>query len=374
MSRQRNGNGSIKARPRADGTMSYRLRLQQGGEVHRSTHDTEKEAMRERDRLRRAGSLDAVVRQRKMLLPELMDLWIEAHPDNAGSTDASYESAMRLHIRPRLNYPVEQVTGQAMKDFVADLPNHLPSYAQGGRAIARRVVTMTKAALKWASRPDVRLIDENLLMNVPIQLPPANPARKAVSSNGFVALMDATKGLQSRDIWLMLGATGARKGEITPLLWDDVDLVDHEVRIHKISTPESRGALVEDRVKMNQKRVIPLDPDVAAHFIELKEARKAKGTDPIFPAPRKGGPIGHGTIDKWWHRDCKKAGIVDVQIHSLRHMFTTMMIDAKEDVNVVSGILGHSSPMVTLSVYRHVTAAQKKAAIKSVGGLLRKSV
>ncbi len=233
---------------------------------------------------------------------------------------------------------------------------------------------MVKAALRWAVRPDVRLIEENLLHNVPIELPAANPPRRPLTSNDFVDLMDAAAGLQSRDIWILLGATGARKGEITPLLWSDLWFRTGELSVNKISTPESRGAVVENRVKMNQERVIPLDPDVAEHFAALKELRRADDSDPVFPAPRKGGPIGHGTIEKWWKRDCAKAGLTGLQIHSLRHMFTTMMIDAKEDVNVVSSILGHSSPLVTLTVYRHVTSQQKKAAIRSVGGLLRKAV
>ena len=374
MSRQRNGNGSITARTRADGTVAYQLRLQLNGDVHRSTHSSEKGAQAERDRLRRAGSLAAVVRQRKMMFPELMDMWMAAHPKKAGSTKESYTSALELHIRPRLNIPIDQVTGYALTQFIEELPPHLPKYAKNGRALARRIVTMSKACLKWASRPDVRLIEENLLRDVPVELPAAGAPRRPVPPRGFIALMEATAGKQSRDIWMLLAATGGRKGEITPLLWSDMWFHTNEVDVNKISTPESRGAVIEERVKMNQKRQLPMDPAVSAHFAAIMKKRGAALSDPVFPAPRKGGPIGHGTIDKWWHRDMKAAGLKGLQIHSLRHMFTTFMIDSGADLNVVSAILGHSSPMVTLSVYRHVTESQKKDAIKHMGGLMGKVV
>lgn len=379
MGRARHGDGWIGSRQLADGTTVWDMRITVDGELYAQYGlESEKDAVRERDKAKGAKSLAALARQRKLRLPELVRMWMDAHQDKAGSTLTSYESALKLHIEPRLNIRVEQLTLADMNSFMRDLPKHLPKYARGGRSLGKRVADMVKATLRWASSPSVRLINENPLRDSTIRLPKKNPPRRAVQRSDFPKLMSATEKQQSQHLWLMLGATGARKGEVTALLWSDVDFVRNVVSITKISTPESKGAVVEERVKMNQEREVPLEESVAAYFLSIKQLRQAKQSDPVFPAPRKGGSIGHGTINKWWYRDCKKAGLPTGEggytIHSLRHMFTTMMIDAKEDVNVVSQILGHSSAIVTLGIYKHVTEEQKSSAIKTMGGLLMRGV
>lgn len=375
MGRARHGDGWIGPRQLADGTTVWDLRITVDGEAYnRYGLESQEAAIAERDKARASRSIKALARQRKLRLPELVRMWMDAHPDKAGSTLASYEATFQNHIEPRLNVQVEKLTVTIMNDFMRELPKHLPKYARGGYSSGKRVSDMVKATLRWAASPSVRLIEENPLRDSTIKLPKKNLPRQAVRREDFPKLMAAAEGLQSQHLWLMLGATGARKGEITALLWSDIDFVRNMVSISKISTPESKGSVVEDRVKMNQEREIPLEESIAEYFLNIKQSRQAKLTDPVFPAPRKGGTIGHGTINKWWYRDCKKAGLSNVTIHSLRHMFTTMMIDAKEDVNVVSKILGHSSAIVTLGIYKHVTEAQKSEAIRSMGGLLTRRV
>lgn len=375
MGRRRHGDGWIGSRELSDGTTVWDMRITVDGELYtRYGLDTQEDAIRERDTAKGARSLRALARQRKLRLPELVRMWMDAHPDKAGSTVASYESTLRNHIEPRLNIQVGRLTVSDMNLFMKELPKHLPKFARGGRSTGKCVSDMVKASLRWAASPSVRIIEENPLRDSTITLPKKNPPRRPVRREDFAKLMAATEGLQSQGLWLILGATGARKGEITALLWSDLDFVHNTVSISKISTPESKGAVVEDRVKMNQARTIPLEDSIAAYFLAMKQERGAKPTDPVFPAPRKGGTIGHGTINKWWYRDRAVAGFTGVTIHSLRHMFTTMMIDAKEDVNVVSQILGHSSAIVTLGIYKHVTEAQKTDAIRSMGGLLTRGL
>jgi integrase len=50
----------------------------------------------------------------------------------------------------------------------------------------------------------------------------------------------------------------------------------------------------------------------------------------------------------------KAAGIREGRLHDVRHTSATHLLTRGVPVHIVSARLGHSSPMVTLSVYAHV--------------------
>lgn len=378
--RARNGTGSVTSHKTIDGTVyGVRITLPGGRRHYKGGFTTAKEARDYGDAIGRSRNADGMLRQRTLKLPELVDMWMQdTQRAKTGATLVGQESCLRNHIRPHLDIPVDKVSAKVLAEFYVELLGRLPKSAAGGRSTYKRVVDMVKATLRWANRPDVRIIEENPLRDVPIKLPKANSPRHSTTPEDFMRLMEATEGKQSRMIWFMLGYTGARMGEVTALLWDDVDFIDETISISKISTTESKGKVVENRVKMGQVRDIPMEPELSEALMEMKQEAGAAGTDPIFPAPRKGGTIGFGTIDKWWVRDCEAAGIKQGrggnEIHSLRHMFTTLTIEAGADVNVVSQILGHASTAVTQSVYQHISTGQKRKATGLMGGALKKKV
>lgn len=49
--------------------------------------------------------------------------------------------------------------------------------------------------------------------------------------------------------------------------------------------------------------------------------------------------------------------------HKLRHTYATLQIAYGTDIRTVAGVMGHSSPMTTLTIYAHqVREASEKAA------------
>jgi integrase len=64
-------------------------------------------------------------------------------------------------------------------------------------------------------------------------------------------------------------------------------------------------------------------------------------------------------------RELGDAAPPPTRLHDLRHAHASLLLAAGTPVKVVSERLGHSSPMITLTIYQHVTATmQREAAVR----------
>jgi integrase len=57
------------------------------------------------------------------------------------------------------------------------------------------------------------------------------------------------------------------------------------------------------------------------------------------------------------------------RFHDLRHAAASALLGAGQDVATVAGILGHSSPAVTLRVYSHALPSRMREAADAVDTL-----
>ena len=64
---------------------------------------------------------------------------------------------------------------------------------------------------------------------------------------------------------------------------------------------------------------------------------------------------------------CKKAGIMGVTWHTLRHTFASRLLERGVDIMTVKELLGHSTVTVTMR-YTHSNLASKIAAVEKLAG------
>ena len=141
------------------------------------------------------------------------------------------------------------------------------------------------------------------------------------------------------DVIRLLLLTGCRKSEILTLRWQDVDG----------DTLNLRGA------KTGPRRVF-LNSQARA----VLERQPPSESAYIFPAstdPRR--PLSHHL--PLWRSVRKEAGIEDVRLHDLRHTFASHAVLQGVPLPVVSRLLGHKHPIMTLR-YAHVGDKETEAA------------
>lgn len=366
---------NIQERQTAKGPVyDVRLSIKGHGRQFKGGFATRTEAAEWRDKIERAANAAAMLRQERIKLPQLIEVWIRAtEKEKQGSTLAAQRSALNAHIKPHLNLPVDHLTAYVLEDFIDDLPGR-PGIRGSGWSTAKRVVDMTRAALRWASRPDVKIIESNPLRDVPIKLPPKGKSRRAVSVKHFESIVDNAEVPMRRLLWVVLGYTGLRRGEATALRWEDIDWADELLHVSRIATPESKGRVVEEgRVKMGQIRDVPLDevPLGELRATWIKAGRPRVGF--IFASSKTNGPIGFSAVHRWFDSACEEIGLESgyYTVHGLRHMFITLLLDNGEDLKTVSEIVGHSTTKTTQDVYRHISESHKRKSVKRIGRIMR---
>jgi len=176
--------------------------------------------------------------------------------------------------------------------------------------------------------------------------------------------------------------TGARRGEIAGLTWDNVDLNDNRISVVKNLGRITGNGLVSRNPKTNRsRRSLALSPATVnlLHEVRGKQIGQQSILEDawipsgyVFTQP-DGRPIDPDLDTKAFKRMVKEAGVPHLTPHGLRHAYATAALEAGVDPKVVSQHLGHASVSTTYDIYSHVMPdLEKEAAIKIEAKLLGK--
>ena len=149
------------------------------------------------------------------------------------------------------------------------------------------------------------------------------------------------------DIIRLLLLTGCRRGEILTLRWQDVD---------------------GDTLNLADAKSGPRRVFLNAVACAILERQSRSGSAYVFPSPLDPGrPLSPDL--PLWYSVRKEAGIEDVRLHDLRHSFASHAVLQGVPLPVVSRLLGHKRPSMTLR-YAHVGDRETEAAAERVGAAI----
>ena len=149
----------------------------------------------------------------------------------------------------------------------------------------------------------------------------------------------------------LLLLTGCRKSEILTLRWQDVD----GDTLNLI-----RGKTGPRRVFLNSQ---------ARAVIERQPPSESAYVFPASTDPRR--PLSNHL--PLWRSVRKEAGIEDVRLHDLRHTYASHAVLQGVPLPVVSRLLGHKHPSMTLR-YAHVGDPETEAAAERIGVAIREAL
>lgn len=180
-------------------------------------------------------------------------------------------------------------------------------------------------------------------------------------------------------LYRLAGMTGARRGEICGLRWDDVDLDAGRIAIRRQRISIRRQPVDKDYPKTNQgRRSIDLDPETVtalrSHRVRQAERRLAlglRGADPgIVFTDVWGQPFIPDRVSEGFDRRVHKSGLPRIRFHDLRHTHASHLLKAGVNIKIVSRRLGHASVSFTLDKYSHLMPDDDQQAALAVAALV----
>ncbi len=151
----------------------------------------------------------------------------------------------------------------------------------------------------------------------------------------------------------LLLMTGARRGEVEKLRWDEVDL-------------ERRVLLKRD--SKTGRREIKLSVPAAEL---LSDWPKHGRSEFVFPAAR--GTRHYQGLTKNWLKVRGLADLDGVRIHDLRHTFASITVSSGASLEIVGKLLGHTSPSTTAR-YAHLSDDPVAKALQRTNEILAEQI
>jgi integrase len=144
---------------------------------------------------------------------------------------------------------------------------------------------------------------------------------------------------------LLAISTGARRGELINLKWNDINLTSArpEIYVHK--------------TKNGDPRFLPVIGNTLEIARSLKR-RRSQESSFMFPAPNQPNSP-YYFFDTHWYRALKEAEIEDFRFHDLRHTCASYLASGGASILEVADVLGHRTMRITLR-YMHLASSHKR--------------
>ena len=239
----------------------------------------------------------------------------------------------------------------------------------------------------WKFAYDRKDIEKNLLLT--LRIPKENQCGKKTKEMNIYTDIEIKKMYSAiveyynehhyyriSPIFIFLANTGLRIGEALALTHDDIDYINKTVNINKTisrvkirdySVKENRSYeyIITEPKTDTSTRIVDLNNTAIWALDEIKRRNKEQNivqSNYVFSS-EAGNFFNPRSIEDTMKRICKRAGLEYYGLHSLRHTFASRCFQKGVPVEIVSKILGHSSPMITTKVYIHIMPHMKKDAV-----------
>lgn len=293
----------------------------------------------------------------RIRLGEYLEQWLEnVQPTLRAKTHYQYGRIIKLHITPHIgDIPLKALTQQRIEKFYADLQ-------KAGRGV--RTVRYAHGVLHRA-----------LTKAVLYGLIPGNPAHGAslpqlqqqemrvLDADQVGRLLTAASGNRLEGLFHLAIVTGMRQGELFGLKWSDVlwstGLLHVQRQVQRV--PGKGREFVPPKTRAG-RRMVPVGPGAldalrrqkARQDLERAAAGKRWQENGLVFASTVGTPMDAHNLRKDFLAVLQAAGLPEVRFHDLRHSAASLMLNHNIPVLVVSKILGHANPSITLNTYGHL--------------------
>ena len=302
--------------------------------------------------------------------------WFElyAKPHIRPSTMNYYHRNIEQHVAPAIgDIPLNKLTTRDLQKLYNDLQSN-------GRL--RKVQKKKKPGLSNSTVRGIhmmlhnaldRAVKEKLILSNPTEnciIPKIEKQEmKILHPDHISAYLNAAEQRNALPMFYLELVSGLRKGELTALLWSDLDIQNRTISVSKqyVKNPNGELALTRPKTETSVRKVsIPQE----AVDLLISEHDKHPDNPYMFPSPITGEMYYPDSIVNLHKKILKDAGLPHIRFHDLRHTFATLALQNGVDVKTVSSMLGHYDAGFTLRTYTHATRQKQDEAAQTMGSFM----
>lgn len=307
----------------------------------------------------------------KLTLQEWAERWLERKKAEVRpNTYEAYKRELGYALPVLGKLPLQKITPAHIRTLVDDL---LARYSlRTARWVRQKLHAVFEEAL------NLEVIYRNPVAPVKVRAPRGQAKPKAGRTlepfevSALLSALDTHKDERtSLSLRLMLNL-GLRLGECLGLQWGDVDLEGGELTIRRTYSHGREGAPKTP----TSARTLPLPAGTLERlrrYHSLWEERLGEAPPPtfwVFPGNDPSKPLDYNAPGRALRRIVAKLGLAPLRVHDLRHSYGSHLLAGGAPLELVAERMGHSTPNLTLSVYRHVLEHERKGWIVDVESLL----
>jgi integrase len=176
-------------------------------------------------------------------------------------------------------------------------------------------------------------------------------------------------------LYVLAVTAGLRRGELLGLAWEDIDLERGVLQVRRTlqkgemlppKTPKSRR-----QIRLTRRAVNALCRHWRAQETERLMANGSWMEQGLVFPNKTGNPTdGDNLYSRHFRALLKRAGLLAIRFHDLRHTCATLLLTKGVHPKVVSEMLGHATVSITLDTYSHVIPGLGDAAASAMDDAL----
>ncbi len=330
-------------RPATDGERRYEINYtdSNGKRVFKTVDGTEKDAVRERNKILERMHKGERVVSSKMTVRQLAEDWHRTQTSHLKpSTLNRYGYDLDHYIYPRLgDKQVSSLGVDDIADFIAEMRQTHAAWTIRGCLTPLSRMFQYAVRRGWASTNPVTALDRQ-------ERPKGSGRQMRILSSDEISLM--LKASTDTYKCLLMTATfaGLRIGELLRLLWDDVDLLTGEIHVRESKTDAGVRTVAIPDFLVQALAQYSLTHGSQGHVFKTKH----------------GEPMKHRRVNRALEETLNRAKVEHIRFHDLRHTFVSILVSERMDVTYIADQVGHSSAAVTLGIYSHLFDSEKRKA------------
>ena len=306
------------------------------------------------------------IEQDSCTVEQWLNTWLHDYkkPSVRLTTWESYETMVRVHLTPAIGaLPLQKLRPEHLQNLYNEKQ-------QGGLSVrtVKYIHTVISAALKQAVKNQLVLRNVADATTLPKQ---AKSQVRAMTFNEQNDFLQVIQGDRMAAAFIVLLATGLRRGELLGLRWRNVDLTLARISVEENLVQTSTSSLQYQPPKTEKsKGQIPLNKSALEVLKEHRKAMLAEGhcapDKPVF-CTKNGTPHSPRNFSRKFESLRDKAKISkDITVHTIRHTFATRLLEAGIGLKEAQELLRHENIGTTADIYSHVSIEMKQAAVNKL--------